>query len=59
MTTLEFNSRLIKMKGNLQSFARHLTSSTEDAKDLPGPQKADGNITRLSIMILEDKIDLN
>jgi len=34
MTTLEFNSRLIKMRGNLQSFAQHLTYNTEDAKDL-------------------------
>jgi len=34
MTTLEFNSKLISLEGNLERFALSLTSNREEAKDL-------------------------
>ncbi|MBN2522376.1 MAG: RNA polymerase sigma factor [Bacteroidales bacterium] len=34
MTAIEFNYRLTNLSGNLERFARSLTSNTEDAKDL-------------------------
>ena len=34
MTTIEFNSSLTKLQGNLEAFAKQLTGNEDDAKDL-------------------------